>query len=246
MVTQVGKQKSRLNFDPRTKLVMLFAYSIIIMIDIANGPALIIRTVMTMIPVLLLFIEGKRAAAVRFVLLYIAASYLMRIHSQTVGGLPGMLILAYATIVMQFFPTIITVWYCIRTTGIDEFMAAMNRMHMPQGMAISIAVMMRFFPTIVEEYKSIRDAMRMRGVQLGGGKPGKIIEYRMIPLLFSCLSIGEDLSAAAITRGLGAPVRRTNVSQIGFHVRDLVFMLLLIALTVSYIYLARQGGAIIL
>ena len=245
MLPQTAKQESRLKLDPRTKLVMLFAYSVIVMIDIADGPALVIRTIMTMVPVLLLFIEGKYAVAIRFVLLYILASLLMRLNSQRLGGVPGMLILAYATIVMQFFPTIITVWYCIRTTKIDEFMAAMNRMHLPQGLSISIAVMMRFFPTIAEEYGSIRDAMRMRGIQLGGGKPGKIIEYRMIPLLFSCLSIGEELSAAAITRGLGAPVRRTNVSQIGFHARDVIFMVILVALTVSYIYFAKQSGAII-
>ena len=245
MLPQTAKQESRLKLDPRTKLVMLFAYSVIVMIDISDGPALVIRTIMTMVPVLLLFIEGKYAVAIRFVLLYIVASLLMRLNSQSLGGVPGMLILAYATIVMQFFPTIITVWYCIRTTKIDEFMAAMNRMHLPQGLSISIAVMMRFFPTIAEEYGSIRDAMRMRGIQLGGGKPGKIIEYRMIPLLFSCLSIGEELSAAAITRGLGAPVRRSNVSQIGFHARDVIFMVILVALTVSYIYFAKQSGAII-
>ncbi|MFR2038593.1 MAG: energy-coupling factor transporter transmembrane protein EcfT, partial [Anaerobutyricum sp.] len=29
-------------------------------------------------------------------------------------------------------------------------------------------------------------------------------------------------SAAALTRGLGAPVRRTNVCEIGFHVQDFI------------------------
>lgn len=101
-------------------------------------------------------------------------------------------------------------------------MAAMNRMHMPEGLSISIAVMMRFFPTLSEEYRFIQDAMRMRGIQFGGGKLTQMVEFRMIPLLFSSISIGEELSAAAITRGLGAPVRRTNVCEIGFHKVDAV------------------------
>lgn len=121
---------------------------------------------------------------------------------------------------------------------ISEFMAAMNRMRLPQGLAISIAVMMRFFPTLSEEYRSIRDAMRMRGIAFGGGKVTKMIEYRLVPLLFSCISIGDELSAAAVTRGLGAPVKRTNVCEIGFHSKDYVVIAVTLVLSILYIYLS--------
>ena len=85
--------------------------------------------------------------------------------------------------------------------------------------------MFRFFPTIVEEYGAIGDAMRMRGIRFGGGKPAKMLEYRMVPLMISCVKIGDELSAAALTRGLGAPVRRTNICQIGFGLFDIMAML---------------------
>lgn len=49
-----------------------------------------------------------------------------------------------------------------------------------------------------------------------------MIEYRLIPLMVSVIKIGDELSAAALTRGLGAPVRRTNVCEIGFHVQDFI------------------------
>lgn len=57
--------------------------------------------------------------------------------------------------------------------------------------------MFRFFPTVGEEYGSIADAMRMRGIRFGGGKPAKMLEYRMVPLMISCVKIGDELSAAA-------------------------------------------------
>ena len=44
--------------------------------------------------------------------------------------------------------------------------------------------------------------------------------------MISVVKIGDELSAAALTRGLGAPVRRTNVCKIGFHTQDLVVFLL--------------------
>ena len=99
-------------------------------------------------------------------------------------------------------------------------------MHVPDGITISLAVVMRFFPTIKEEYGSIRDAMKMRGISLAGGNAAKMVEYRMIPLLFSCVNIGDELSAAAITRGLGGKVKRTSVVELKLHVFDWLLILL--------------------
>lgn len=136
----------------------------------------------------------------------------------------------------------VTAWYAVRTTRIDEFMAGMNRMHVPKGMTISLAVMLRFFPTIREEYAAIQDAMKMRGIRFGGGQAGKMLEYRFIPLLFSCVTIGDELSAAAVTRGLSSPVRRTDVCRIGFRRRDLLLGVLFGALVVSYYIVRKEGG----
>ena len=63
-----------------------------------------------------------------------------------------------------------------------------------------------------------------------------MIEYRIIPLLFSCVSIGDELSAAAITRGLGAPVTRSNICEIGFKKFDYVAFVVFTTLTIGYIW----------
>ena len=90
---------------------------------------------------------------------------------------------------------------------------------------IPMSVIFRFFPTISEEYQAIRDAMKMQGIRFGGKNPFLMLEYRLVPLMVSVVKIGDELSAAALTRGLGAPVKRTNVCQIGFHVQDLIAIL---------------------
>ena len=41
-----------------------------------------------------------------------------------------------------------------------------------------------------------------------------------------CAKIGEELSAAALTRGLGVDVRRTNICTIGFKAQDVVVIAL--------------------
>ena len=45
-------------------------------------------------------------------------------------------------------------------------------------------------------------------------------------LMISVVKIGDELSAAALTRGLGAPVRRTDICNIGFHAQDVVMIVL--------------------
>lgn len=53
-----------------------------------------------------------------------------------------------------------------------------------------------------------------------------MLEYRLIPLMTCSVQIGSELSAAALTRGLGGEVKRTNVCNIGFHLQDIIALLL--------------------
>ena len=89
------------------------------------------------------------------------------------------------------------------------------------------------FPTVKEEYTAIRDAMKMRGITTFRN-PMKMLEYRIVPLMMSIAKIGEELSAAALTRGLGAPQKRTNICKIGFGPLDIFFFLLAIPCWVGF------------
>ena len=115
--------------------------------------------------------------------------------------------------------------YAVKTTTVSELISGMERIHMPKEVTIPLTVMFRFFPTVFQESEAISDAMKMRGIKLGGKKPSKILEYKLIPMITCSVKIGEELSAAAITRGLGAPVKRTNICQLKFSFADVVLIL---------------------
>lgn len=53
--------------------------------------------------------------------------------------------------------------------------------------------------------------MRMRDIRFGGKNVDKMIEYRLIPLMVCSAKLGEELNAAAITRGLGGDVKHQCV-----------------------------------
>ena len=105
-----------------------------------------------------------------------------------------------------------------------------------------LSVMFRFFPTVAEEWSAIGDAMRMRGVRFGGGKAGTILEYRIVPMMICSVKIGEELSQAALTRGLGGPVKRTNICKLGFHVQDVIFLLICLGAFAAQIYVLAARG----
>ena len=225
-----------MKLDPRTKLYMILIVSAVVMMTATTPLLWTVRIIMTLIPVTLLIIEKKYTSAFAFSFLYIAALIMTFVFlSEESTGLFKSLLTGYSGIVVQFMPCLITAWYVVRTTKIDEFMSAMQKMHVPDGITISLAVVMRFFPTIMEEYSAISDAMKMRGISLGGGSAAKMVEYRMIPLLFSCVNIGDELSAAAITRGLGGTVKRTSVEELRLNIGDWLLITAFTAVAVIFV-----------
>lgn len=107
-------------------------------------------------------------------------------------------------------------------------------------MKLPMSVMSRFFPTVLEEFATINTAMRMREIRLGGRNAGKLLEYRLIPLMVCSVNIGSELSAAALTRGLGTKVRRTNICRIGFRALDIIVLLMIFSVY-GLLILGRVG-----
>ncbi len=226
-----------IKLDPRTKLYMILIVSAIVMMSATSTLQWGLRISMTMVPIVLLIAEKRYASALRFFALYATALILtFYFLSADSTGIFKAVLTGYCGIIAQFMPALITAWYVVRTTKIDEFMSAMQKMHVPDGITIALAVVMRFFPTIKEEYGSIQDAMKMRGISFAGGNAAKMIEYRMIPLLFSCVNIGDELSAAAITRGLGGEVKRTSVVELKMGVADYLLILFFTVTTVLFVF----------
>ena len=140
-------------------------------------------------------------------------------------GILNFLVLFTTGFFCRILPSVAIAAYAVKTTTVSELISGMERIHMPKEVTIPLTVMFRFFPTVFQESEAISDAMKMRGIKLGGKKSSKILEYKLIPMITCSVKIGEELSAAAITRGLGAPVKRTNICQLKFNFADVVLIL---------------------
>lgn len=227
--------QSKLKIDPRTKIVLLITVSMIVMCGGLSGVSAYIRPVLALFPFILLSVEKKFKKAIIYFAFLCPALVLENFFIGGTNGALNIVVLIYTSIMSRFVPGIMMGYYFIGTTKISELIAAMERIHMPRFIVIPFAVMIRFFPTIAEENAAISDAMRMRGVRLGGGNAISMIEYRFIPMMMSVVKIGEELSAAALTRGLGSPVKRTNICQIGIRFIDAALIFLCVAIFILWI-----------
>ena len=61
-------------------------------------------------------------------------------------------------------------------------------------------------------------------------------------MMICSVKIGEELSQAALTRGLGGPVKRTNICKLGFHVQDVIFLPICLGAFAAQIYVLAARG----
>jgi len=158
--------------------------------------------------------------------LFFTASLLLYVYLiDTTFGIVSIIIAMLTGVINRMGPGLLMGYFLLATTTVSEFIAAMEKVHLPNQIIIPLSVMFRFFPTIREESSAINDAMKMRGVSFGKSKGSllSLMEYRLVPLFISCVKIGEELSCSALTRGLGNPVKRTNICKIGIGVNDLFY-----------------------
>lgn len=215
------KEKTKKGFwlDPRSKLLIILSMNGLVVTGVENW---VLSLIVVFLGVLLMLSKYVRSA-VKFMLTFAVLLFIEIIvwHYVTTG--PMVYIIVFTGLVKKFIPAIMSAMVFIYTTTVSELASALARMHVPEKMILPILVILRFFPTVQEEWDCIKDAMKMRGI--GNGvksvlSPMRSMEYTLVPLISTSVKTGEELSASALTRGLGAPVKRTNSCQVGFSWPD--------------------------
>ena len=229
-----------LYLDPRTKVLVMLVLATLIFFVHKN---LILNSILVFIPIFLLISDKRYRPAFIYGGLFVIAIF-VKIY----GGkfefpyLISMILGLIVELIFRFFPVFMFGYYIIKSTKPNEFISAMNLWHVPEAFIIPVSVVFRFVPTLAEENKSISNSMRMREIRLGTKKilknPSMILEYRLVPLMMSVAKIGEELSAAALSRGLGRLKKRTCMVELRFGIWD-AGMAILIGVLVIWTIIGR-------
>ena len=216
-------------FDPRTKLALL----LICVLCASLAPGLGFQIALVLLISLFAAICGMRRYALRGVLAYALICLFTR---WCIGALTG----TWRTMFVAFLGLVHKVYACgmlagvvIGTTKVGEFLSAMARLRCPKRLTIPIAVMLRYLPTIREDWHFIKDAMRLRDVSpsLWGfiKAPAMTVNCIYVPLLTAASKAADELSIASVTRCIENPKERTCLVEIHMAPPDWAAILVLAA-----------------
>lgn len=215
-----AQMQKRSYLDPRTKLILMLMVAIFVLGGIGADKSIDIIIILSVLPYIILGLEKRWKYFFRGLFILFLGYFLLFSRKFLVNGLFSNVLLMCGLLITRLAPGIAMGSYLMSSVTISEFVAAMEKMHVPKSVTIPMAVMFRFFPTVLEELKHINQAMRMRGICLRGHKFSEVIEYRLVPTITCSVKIGDELSAAALTRGLNTSNNRTNICCIGIRLAD--------------------------
>ncbi len=219
---QYGNEGYKSILDPRTKLLMLVAINVVIIGTGFTGIDFLLRIICALVPFVLFFVIRRPRTALFYGAVCVVMFLTEGLIIPSTKGLVNMIIVMTMGPFSRVLVGYAFAYYMMCSTTVSEFVTAMKKMHVPDIITIPMSVMFRFFPTLAEEGSSIRDAMRLRGIRIGGNKGGILqqLEYVIVPLMMSTLRIGDELSAASLTKGLNAGKPRTHICHVKMELWD--------------------------
>jgi energy-coupling factor transport system permease protein len=155
----------------------------------------------------------------------------------------NMLIAMITLLLCRLIPIYMAYVILLEKTRMNELIVALEQMHIPKILIIPLAVVYHYVPTVKAEIFYIKDSLTMRGLHpsLAGMvlHPITTVEKFMLPLLIRSGKLADELSAAAICKGLDANEQRSSCVQVRFEIQDAVSCIICIIVTAAFIYMSH-------
>ena len=170
---------------------------------------LITEVILVSILLSLFFFSGRYKSGIRMTLIYgfmVSAEFLIIPYTE---GVFLNFIAMFSVGIRMMLPCVISGAYAFSTTTVGEMVCGLRKIKVPECIIVPSVTIIRFFPTIAEDYRQIKNAMAFRGIASGKlallRNPAQSLEYILMPLLMNSNNVAQDLSVAAMTKGISMP-----------------------------------------
>jgi len=227
-----------LTLDPRTVLLLIVIGNVCIYLT----PNMISETLLMLYAFVLALLSGVYRFSIRLMAAFFILVALDTLMTNYFDGQLTQTIALGCRHMRKILPCAMLGGILVFAVQVSEFMAALSRLRAPRSILIPMTIMLRYLPAVAEDYKQIKRAQIIRGTrpELYGffKRPLTTLEAIYVPLLMSASRRGEELSSAAITRGIENPAPRTSLHEIRFGVAD---VLCLAATLMWSLFIVRFG-----
>ncbi|WP_404814573.1 energy-coupling factor transporter transmembrane component T [Clostridium estertheticum] len=209
-----NQMKKYLHIDPRTDIILIFVANIVAF----NNSSVYVETAIIVAISVLLLCCGCKIDSMKWIIFY---GILLIIQYYLLAIMPAFLAVMFSILAVyarKLLPCMMIGNLIIKTIPVRLIILSLRRWHIPQTIIIPLSITIRYFPAIKEEITDIREAMKMREIK----GVVKKIESMYVPMLISAANTAEELSAAAITRGIENPSPKTSAVDIRFRIQDFI------------------------
>ena len=132
-----------------------------------------------------------------------------------------------AFIIQRIIPFLMLAIAIKERKNISEITTALGRCRLPKGIIISMTVMLRYFPSMKNDFLMIIEAMKLKGIDTSWRgilfHPLRMLEFVIVPMLFRSLRTSEELSCAALVKGIENQGQRSSYFDVRIKGIDVVF-----------------------
>lgn len=202
-------------------------------------PNLLVHAALTVMLLTVSGAYGQVAPALRLLAVYaVAVAWLfINVHFGIIVPPPMALALVYKLIPVLL---VLCLLFAIPSAKLT---AGIRQLPIPARIQLTLTVMLRFIPTVASETADIRDAMRVRGLLDSPlavlRSPLSTFEYAVVPLIFRELKLADEISAAAVVRGIESPCTKHAYYTNRMRMTDVVLMSAALLLAAASIVVPR-------
>ena len=217
-------------FDLRSKVAFLVAVNAVLLLS----TSIVLELFLIAASCALVGMGGRPRQARGFLLVFLLLLAVELALVPLVEGFWGGIVMFAAVLVRKILPVLAVGLWIASTTEVSEFLVVAEAVRLPRSATIPLSVAFRYFPTLKDEWTAIRDAMRMRGV-------GMSVEHVLVPIMMSAVGVSDELSAAALCRGIDCPNGRTCLREVRLACADVALMAFSAAMVVA-VFSFKVGG----
>ena len=208
-----------LRLDPRAKLYLLVLGNLTLFLHVSLGTEILLVALLLS----LYFLAGKTKSGVRMTAVYAALVGIDLVVIPIADGVLLNFLSLLSVGIRMMLPCVISGGYAFSTTTVGEMVCGLRKLRVPETIIIPSVTVIRFFPTIAEDYRQICNAMALRGITYRS--PLEALEYILIPLLMNSNNVAQDLSVAAMTKGISLPGQHSSMVELKCKWYDWAYML---------------------
>ena len=210
------KMNVKKELDPRTVLGIVFIF---ITLGLAINKPLSSHILLLICNIYLITSKAYRECVLYSVIYIIIAGlmfYIYHIPNTTLA----LTIVSISYFVQKFVIAVMMIEFLKRKTSMPYVISAMQTMKFPNAVAILFIVILRYMPTLREDYGYLKDSLKIRGIRTFGIEffihPIRSLEFMIVPILFRSIRVAEELSTSVLLRGIENYKNRTNIYPLKF------------------------------